>query len=48
MTQKGLRTVNIRDEEFKKLGHLCVENDKTRSDMLRIMVDYYLKHHPEG
>ena len=48
MTQKGLRTVAMNDKDFKKLGHLCVDHDKTKNEMLKIMIEYYLKHHPEG
>ena len=48
MAPKGYRSVNVRDDDFKRLGHIAVEEDMPKIDMLRKMIKYYLDHHPEG
>ena len=46
MAPKGYKSVNLREKDFKKLGHYALEKGKPKIDMLEEMIEYFLAHHP--
>ena len=45
MTTKGYKTVNIKEEDWKKLSYACIDLGLNKSELLHLALEKYLEDH---